>query len=247
MGERTSNGISVIIPTLNEEKLITRVLQQFDDNLKNRFDIELIVSDGGSSDKTLDIAQRYVNKIVRHTGERKQNIAEGRNKGAEISKGDVLVFFNADTELDDPKLFFEKISIFGNNNTYSGLTCNIEVFKNEEKLSDKLFHSFYNKYVKFLNKIGLGMGRGECQVIKREYFYKAGKYNEDMFAGEDFDLFKRLRKLGKIKVEENLIVRESPRRYRKFGYIKVIYQWLKNSIWIMIFKKSSSNEWEPVR
>jgi len=247
LNERNSGGISVIIPTLNEEKLIARVLRQFDEDIRTRFEIELIVSDGGSSDRTLDIAQRYVDKIVNHTGDRKQNIAEGRNKGAEISKGDVLVFFNADTELDNPKLFFEKIKIFGNNNTYSGLTCNIEVFKNEEKISDKLFHSFYNKYVKILNGIGLGMGRGECHVIKREYFYKAGKYNEKMFAGEDFDLFKRLRKLGKIKVESGLTVRESPRRYRKFGYFKVIFHWLKNSIWILIFKRSSSNDWEPVR
>jgi len=247
LNKQTPIVISIIIPTLNEEKLIARVLHQFDEDLKNNFALEIIVSDGGSTDRTLDIAEKYVDKIVRHSGDRKQNIAEGRNKGAEISKGDVLVFFNADTELEDPKMFFEKIRLFGVNNTYSGLTCKIKVFRNEEKFSDKLFHFFYNRYVKFLNFIGLGMARGECHVIKREYFYQAGKYNEKMFAGEDFDLFRRLRKLGKIKVESELTVRESPRRYRKYGYVKVIYDWLKNSVWILVFKKSSSDKWEPVR
>lgn len=247
MDRETSIGISVIIPTLNEEKLIERVLQQFDKDLRNEYELEIIVSDGGSSDRTLEIAEKYVDKLVKHSDEKRQNIAEGRNKGAEISKGDVLVFFNADTELEDPRMFFEKIIIFKCNNTYSGLTCTIKVFKNEEKISDIIFHSFYNRYVRFLNFIGLGMGRGECHVIKRKYFYEAGKYNEKMFAGEDFDLFKRLRRLGKIKVESELIVRESPRRYRKYGYLRVIFDWLKNSIWILVLKKSSSDKWEPVR
>ena len=51
--------ISIIIPTLNEEKLITQTLKQFDCDIKKNFGLEVIVSDGGSTDSTLEIARNY--------------------------------------------------------------------------------------------------------------------------------------------------------------------------------------------
>ncbi len=66
-------------------------------------------------------------------------------------------------------------------------------------------------------------------------------------AGEDFDLFKRIRKHGKILFANNLCVYESPRRYRKLGYSGVTWSWIKNSISIIFKNKSLSKEWEQVR
>jgi hypothetical protein len=60
-------------------------------------------------------------------------------------------------------------------------------------------------------------------------------------------LFTRLRKFGKIKIMNDVTVYESPRRYRKFGYRSVFWDWTKNSIWITVFKKSISKEWIEVR
>ena len=68
----------------------------------------------------------------------------------------------------------------------------------------------------------MGMGRGECHIVKRELFERAGGYDESLGAGEDFELYtRRLRKYGKIVICKDLTVYESPRRYRKFGYIRV--------------------------
>ena len=91
------------------------------------------------------------------------------------------------------------------------------------------------------------MGRGECHIIKRDFFNLVGGYDESIYAGEDFELYKRLIKHGKILYINNLIVYESPRRYRKFGYHRVCWDWLRNSIWILIFKRSLSRTWEQVR
>jgi len=238
---------ALLFPLLNEEKLIEDVLKQFDESLKSKYNLEVIVSDGGSADKTLEIVRRYTDKLAEHTKKVKQNISQGRNNGAAISLGDVLIFFNADTRISDKHKFFENIFKILEDKSVAAIACPIHVFPEEQRKSDKAFHTFYNNYVIMLNKFFMGMGRGECHIVRRELFEQAGGYDEKLFAGEDFDLYKRLRKFGKIHFMKDVVIYESPRRYRKFGYTKVVYDWLKNSVWVTLFHKSSSDEWEAVR
>jgi glycosyltransferase involved in cell wall biosynthesis len=239
---------SIIIPTLNEEKLLPNLLKQLKyENISARYNTEIIISDGGSADKTIEIARQYADIVTIHKGEHRQNIAEGRNEGAKIAAGDVFIFINADIIIADIDAFFYEIINFVNNKKYLALTCSVKVFPEEEKLIDRIYHTFYNKYFKSLNAIGVGMGRGECQVIRKEVFNKVNGYNKVLAAGEDFDLFRRVRKLGKILFLSNMCVYESPRRYRKLGYWGVTWSWLKNSFSVLIKKKSLSREWEAIR
>jgi glycosyltransferase involved in cell wall biosynthesis len=239
--------ISVIVPTLNEEKLIGRFVSQFNNSLKKKYKFEIIVSDGGSRDATLSLLNGQIDSLVEHKENFKQNISRGRNQGALKSRGEVLVFLNADTCISDVDKFFYKIEKFMTESNVAALTCPIKVFPEEQILMDKIFHFCYNNYVRLLNKIMMGMGRGECHIIKKEFFEKVNGYNEKLNAGEDFELFTRLRKFGKIKIMNDVTVYESPRRYRKFGYRSVFWDWTKNSIWITVFKKSISKEWIEVR
>lgn len=71
--------ISVIIPTLNEEKLLPNLLDQLNDQkLKETFHYEIIISDGGSKDRTIEIAKQYTDKVVIHNDQRRQKISEGK-------------------------------------------------------------------------------------------------------------------------------------------------------------------------
>ena len=70
--------VSVIVPALNEEKLLPAMLAQFTDDLLRRHRIELIVSDGGSTDATLAIARSRAHIVVENTARTKQTIAMGR-------------------------------------------------------------------------------------------------------------------------------------------------------------------------
>jgi glycosyltransferase involved in cell wall biosynthesis len=240
-------SISVIIPTYNEEKLIGNTISQFTDEIKKRYNAEVIISDGGSTDKTIEIVEGKVDKVIKYHKNVKQNISEGRNRGFEASTGDVLIFFNADTFVVDAGAFFEKALAVIKKEGATAIACPVKVFPSEEKLQDKLFHFTYNNYVRLLNFAFMGMGRGECHIIRRDAFVKTKGYNEILGAGEDFELYTKLRKIGKIKFCKELLVYESPRRYRRYGYIKVFYDWAKNSIWITLFKRSLSKEWEAVR
>lgn len=239
---------SIIIPTLNEEKLLPNLLNQLNNPaLKEKYSYEIIISDGGSKDKTLEIALLNSDTLKVHSEKSPQNIAKGRNVGAKYAEGDNLIFFNGDILLPDPDYFFNYLENNFADSDYAALTCKVKVFPDEEKISDILFHSIYNKYFQVLNILGVGMGRGECQVIKKEYFLKAGGNNEILEAGEDFDLFKRIRKFGKILFANDLCIYESPRRYRKLGYMGVTWSWIKNSVSIIFRNRSISKEWEQVR
>lgn len=243
--------ISVIIPVLREEKLIESTLKLYSNELRKKYNIEVIISDGGSNDRTLEIAENYADMIVKHVGNHKQTIAEGRNKGAEASKGDVLVFINGDTFPQNPEHFFRFIHKWCNENTSyrnaSALACPVYVAPDEILFKDKIFYKLHNFYIWLLISIGMGMGRGECQIIKREEFFRVGGYNSKIAAGEDFDLFRRISKIGKIGFAKEILVYESPRRFRRYGYLRILLSWTINSLSVIIRGKSVSKEWEAVR
>ena len=239
--------ISIIIPALNEEKLIRKVLEQFDKSIRNNYNIEVIISDGGSSDKTIEIAGKYADKVLTHNKAYSQNISRGRNEGARKSQGDVLIFLNADTRFENLQFLLKETlrEIFENN--VSAIACAVYVYPEEEIKSDKVFHFIYNLYTSILVCCFTGMGRGECHIIEREIFFKTGGYNEDIIAGEDFEMYMRLKKSGKLKFRKDFVVYESPRRYRSYGYLKIMREWMKNALYVYFLKRSASAKWEEVR
>ncbi|MBE0643666.1 MAG: glycosyltransferase [Bacteroidetes bacterium] len=239
--------ISIIIPAYNEAKLLPRILEHFPTDLLERRDAEIIVSDGGSSDGTVDIARSLDAIVVRHEEDRRQTIAEGRNCGAAAARGDVLVFINADVRISDADRFLAEAARLTADPRIAGVTSVVHVFPEEEIFADRLFHLWHNSYVRFLNLIGEGMGRGECQILTAEMFRRVGGYNASMVAGEDYDLFRRVRAHGSIKMIPGVTVYESPRRFRKYGYLHILWGWSRNALAVIFRNKSSSEEWEAVR
>jgi len=88
---------SIIIPTLNEEKIIQSRLSALQ---KLKPECEIIIADGGSHDNTLALAGLYADKVV--SSEPGRGIQ--MNNGARHATGDVLLFLHADTVLPDNAL-----------------------------------------------------------------------------------------------------------------------------------------------
>jgi glycosyltransferase involved in cell wall biosynthesis len=242
---------SLIVPAYEEESILGNNLKMFTKELRAGYNFELIVSDGGSTDSTIEIAEIYADKIVLHEGSHRQTIAEGRNRGADAANSETLVFLNADSIPADLENFINTCLKFskkdGEYANIDALACYVEGLPEEVKLKDKIFYKLHNSYVNMLNLVGMGMGRGECQVVRRDVFLKAGKYNDKIVAGEDFDLYRRIARIGKIKFDKNIHILESPRRFRKYGYLKTVWYWTLNSLTVMLLNKSYSKEWEAVR
>jgi len=241
------NSISVIIPTLNEEKLLERMLLQFTPDLVARFGIELVVSDGGSTDRTLAIAAAHAHTVVANGAGVKQTIAMGRNLGARGARGSVFVFLNADTLIGDPESFFATVASEVRVPGRAALTCRVEVYPDERRPADRVFHGFYNWFFAAMNRVGMGMGRGECHVMTREVFEAVRGYADRIAAGEDYDMFRRLEVVGRVKFLESITVYESPRRYRRYGYLYVTVSWFLNFLAVFFLRRSILSEWKPVR
>jgi glycosyltransferase involved in cell wall biosynthesis len=241
----TDPVISVIIPTLQEVKYIERTLGQFTPALRERHRVEIIVSDGGSTDGTIEKSRDLADVVLVLDGGR-QNISMGRNVGARRARGEYLVFINADTVVGDVEDFFSRVQLL-KDRKIAGITCNVYIYPEAELFSDRIFHKALNAYFRFLNVCGVGMGRGECQIVRKELFMQVNGYDETIAAGEDFDLFVRLRRLGRITFLKDLKVYESPRRFRRYGYFNICMLWFVNAVFVLVRGKSMSKEWEPVR
>jgi len=77
--------LSIIIPTLNEEKNLSLLLSSLKEE---KGDWEIIIADAGSTDKTLKVAEDF-GCIITEGG----LPAEGRNKGALKARGDIFLFW----------------------------------------------------------------------------------------------------------------------------------------------------------
>lgn len=237
--------ISIIIPTLNEEKLIANTLKQFSQSIK-LYDFELIVSDNGSSDSTISIAEQYLCKIVRSDINIK-NISLTRNIGFKNCNGDILVFLDADISIKNPNIFIDRIIKEFSDKKLVGCSPKIYINPNQEKIIDKIVNRTHSIISILLNKFGIGYARGGCQIVRRSSFEKLGGYNEKFIAGEDVELFKRLGTIGNTKILSDFTVYESPRRYREKGYFNVLFVWFINYTYTLLFNKSYSKKWEDIR
>lgn len=196
--------ISIIIPVLNEEKTIKAVLERV---LELEGDSEVIVVDGGSTDRTVEIAGSMVKTIIAPKGRAKQ-----MNRGAEASSGEVLWFLHSDSIIGRYSLEEIQRAI---NSGYIGGGFSIR-FYDYDTLLLRVIAKISNWRAKYM-----GLYYGDQGIfIKRDVFYRVGKY-PDIALMEDIEISRRLKALGLMK----LIARgigTSARRFQSGGVFRTI-------------------------
>jgi len=232
--------ISVIIPSLNEEKYIESTLK----SLKNqdyKGEREIIVVDGGSKDKTVKIAKKYADKVIEL---KQRGVARGRNAGAKEAKGDVLVFVDADTVL-----LFNALGEFSqefSKKDVVGATC--PIIPTSSQARDFILYWGFNQFVKASLKTRKPQVVGICFACRKKAFDKVGGFNEKIDIMEDFDLSERLSKLGKIKFNEKTFVLTSHRRIGKWGRGRSMRKIFKMYVnYLIEGTGGSADDYEPVR
>ncbi|MEM1587408.1 MAG: glycosyltransferase [Candidatus Bathyarchaeia archaeon] len=236
MSSKSSSPISVVIPTLQEEKYIGNLLSKL---LYIDPSLEIIVVDGGSVDKTVDIARKFTDKVyVLKT----RGIGMARNYGAHMANGDIIIFIDADV---DPRPDFIKKTVSALKREHVvGATCNI--MPKDPLPHEQAFFKLYN-FILFLISFFKPHSRGVFLAVKRDAFMKVGGFNEMLPCGEDHEIIFRLSKIGKITFLRDLVVYESMRRFRKIGFFKVLKIWIRDYISLLLFNRTVSRSWEPVR
>lgn len=106
---QTARQLSIVIPTRNEAQTNGETIEQFAPFFE-KFDLEVVVSDAGSTDGTAqrvrDAAQKFPDRVVFVQKMGKQNIAIGRNIGTAAASGEILFHTDADVRLPDAGRFF---------------------------------------------------------------------------------------------------------------------------------------------
>lgn len=239
--------ISIIIPTRNEESIIEKTLKSLKAGLL--IPHEIIVTDGASTDRTIEIARQYADKVVEYKGPNRQTIAEGRNAGAAVATGEFLVFMDADCSFMNPDDFFKIALQDFNKPRLVALTGWLRVLLEYETWADRIIFNAQNFWMSLLNNVfhyGVSPG-GEFQMIRTEVFRKIGGYNAALIAAEDIELFSRLSKFGRVRLDHKLKVFHTGRRAHKIGWPKLLSLWFLNTVWMMMFKRAYVKEWKVIR
>ena len=194
--------LSIIIPAYNEEKYIATTLhkikQAIQENQIDPQDWELIVCDNNSVDKTAQIAKEF-EAIIIH--EPINQISRARNTGASIAKGDWLLFIDADT-YPNAGLIQEIFAII-NDDSYIGCGATVKVaggtFFNRARM-ERL-----NPLLRVLKICG-----GAFLLCKADAFRAIDGFSLTLYAYEEIDLIKRLKKYGKTVTKKFTVLHKNP-------------------------------------
>ncbi|MGK0296137.1 MAG: rSAM/selenodomain-associated transferase 2 [Ulvibacter sp.] len=173
--------LSIIIPTYNEATIIRKTIEFLQYNLEDK-NVEIIVSDGGSTDQTVEIVEGLGVHVV-------LSPVKGRagqmNYGVKNAKGDVYFFLHADSE--PTSSIFDVISHVID----EGYDCGS--FRTQFDSSSLLL-----KINAFFTRFNYLFFRGGDQgiFVAKKLWDHIGGYKEEMVIMEDYDYIARLWKLG---------------------------------------------------
>jgi peptidoglycan/xylan/chitin deacetylase (PgdA/CDA1 family) len=230
--DRQAIEISVVIPALNEEKLLPFCL----DSLKRQTfsgAFEVIVVDNNSDDRTAAVAHDMGARIV---VEPHRGITWARQKGLQAARGEIIACVDADSKVEPDWL--ERIWSSLDQDQGSVAVSGMVRFEKGRSWRGDL-HRWSTSLTLFgdraLRLIFAKQGTlwGANFAVRRSALLKAGGFNREIrFYGEDTELSLRLRRQGRIAFDKNNQVDSSPRRFEKGGVLKTT--WLIASAFIRL-------------
>ena len=197
-----SKKISVIVPAFNEEKLIARSLRAItaamDEFTRAGFANELIVCDNNSTDRTAELARLEGARVV---FEPVNQIARARNTGASEATGDWLVFVDADS-FPSAELFAAAARVMSDGQCVAGgSTVKMDHPTPPAAVATHLWN-LVSRWKKW--------AAGSFIFCEAHTFRALNGFNEELFASEEIDLFRRLNRRAKIDGREIVILHRTP-------------------------------------
>lgn len=194
--------ISIVVPAFNEERLLGASLAQItlaaNSFEKIGWDVELIVCDNNSTDRTAEIARAAGATVV---FEPVNQIARARNSGAAAATGDWLVFVDADSH-PCPELFTDAAAEIQSGKCLAGgATIRLD--------EDLFIAGCITRLWNFVSR-RLRLLAGSFIFCEAAAFRKAGGFSNELFVAEEFDLTIRLKKLAKENNKKIAILHRHP-------------------------------------
>jgi len=194
--------VSVIVPAFNEERLLPETLASIRVGMAaleaRGWSSELIVCDNNSTDRTAEIAREAGATVV---FEPHNQIARARNAGAGRASGDWLVFVDADSR-PSPALFEDVAVEIARGRCLAG-GCTVALG------GDRLLARFFERFWNALSRMGK-WGAGSFVFCEAAAFREAGGFSQALYAAEEIDLFRRLKRLARRKGRTVVILHRHP-------------------------------------
>jgi len=230
--------ISIVIPTLNEEKFLPNLLASLTKQTKK--DFEVVVVDGSSKDKTVELAHSFGSQLsgFQVCVSEKAGLPLQRNLGAKTTKGEWLVFVDADSTL--LPYFIERLECFIGE--YDPQLFTTWCRPDSEVSGDALFTLLTNLFVESSIVFHRPIAPGPLAAVRRDVFELVGGYNEALTFGEDYDLTRRIATQGiALQILRETLYVLSLRRVRKEGKLRFIRLYAKASLLVLLTRRNLDN------
>ena len=181
--------VSVVVPTRNEEHALEKLLKSLKKQTYKNY--ELIVVDGGSTDDTAGVAKKYGAKVIKEYGKYKSP-ANARNIGVEKAKGDIIIVFDCDYEVDE-KFLERGVKTFSSEETV-GVICAHRLA--EDTLVEKILASKIEAHPEIVHVYPAFTRKGFIQ--------KMGGWDSLLGYGEDRELNKNMLEYNERKKHKAL-------------------------------------------
>lgn len=190
------NGISIIIPTYNREKLVAKAIQSVADQ---EFDgkIEIIIADDGSTDRTLSVVESFGNKVIllkKPLNCKDQGVASTRNRALKIATQPFISFLDSDDFYLRGHIK-KMVSVLEDNPDLGFVFC--RMLKLKEENGKKLFRPWTHEHIfkkDILNPVvsRSNIAHTNSLLFRKEVFETVGNFNETYTNFEDIDLWMRI-------------------------------------------------------
>lgn len=193
--------VSVVITTKNEEKNIENCLLSI--KRQTYGNIELIVVDNFSEDKTVEIAKKYGAKVYLKGPERSTQ----RNYGAQVSSGEYLLYLDADMILSPTVIedCVEKCEV-----------DRVDALYVPERIVGE---GFWIKVRDFERSFYTGTVVDAVRFVRRDLFLRVDGFDESLVGPEDWDLDRRVRKIGRTGIVDTPLY-HNEREFNMKRYLK---------------------------
>ena len=186
--------VSIITACYNREKTIASAIESVSAQKYN--DIEYIIIDGASKDKSMDVINQYKDKIDVIVSEKDSGIYDALNKGIKKSSGDIIGLLHSDD------LFYDENTINRIVDTFENSDADI-VYANGMYIDEKNISKVKRIYkAKYFKKKYLHFGWIPLHTtifVKKEVFEKYGLYREDFRIASDYEISLRWFKNSQLK------------------------------------------------
>jgi glycosyltransferase involved in cell wall biosynthesis len=242
--------ISVIVPAYNEESIIERCLRTIVAADRPKGEVEVLVVNNASTDRTEAIARSVPG--VRVVTEPEKGLTRARECGQRHATGDLLLYIDADTKIPRHLIAYVERKYEED----PGLVASSGPYKYHD-------WNWYGRFIlwtyhwtivpvtqTFVNRI-LHKGSvfyGGNFVVRASVLRKIGGFDTNLeFWSEDTQIGRRMSRQGRVRFFHRAYVFTSARRYYSEGLVRVLMRYVLNFTWDIVFHRPFTRGYKDVR